>query len=42
LGAELKQSRTRLKESRLRELEALTAPHIRQLITERAIQLGPF
>lgn len=42
LGDELKQSRTRLKESRLLELEALTAPRIRQLIAESGIQLGPF
>jgi predicted glycoside hydrolase/deacetylase ChbG (UPF0249 family) len=42
LGDELKQSRTRLKESRQRELDALTSPRIRQLITARNIQLGPF
>jgi predicted glycoside hydrolase/deacetylase ChbG (UPF0249 family) len=42
LGDELKQARTRLKESRLHELEALTSPRIRQLISEKAIQLGPF
>jgi predicted glycoside hydrolase/deacetylase ChbG (UPF0249 family) len=42
LGDELKQARTRLKESRPRELEALTSPRIRQLIAERAIELGPF
>jgi predicted glycoside hydrolase/deacetylase ChbG (UPF0249 family) len=42
LGDELKQARTRLKESRLRELEALTSPRIRQLISDQAIQLGPF
>jgi predicted glycoside hydrolase/deacetylase ChbG (UPF0249 family) len=42
LGDELRQARTRLKESRLRELEALTSPRIRQLISEKAIELGPF
>ena len=42
LGDELQQARTRLKESRLRELEALTSPRIRQLIAEEGIQLGPF
>jgi predicted glycoside hydrolase/deacetylase ChbG (UPF0249 family) len=42
LGDELKQSRTRLKESRQRELEALTSPRIRELIAAKGIQLGPF
>jgi predicted glycoside hydrolase/deacetylase ChbG (UPF0249 family) len=42
LGDELKRSATRLKESRQRELEALLSPRIRQLITQKAIQLGPF
>ncbi len=42
LGNELKQARTRLKESRLRELEALTSPRTRQLITEKGIELSPF
>ena len=42
LGAELKQARTRLKESRLRELEALTSPRIRELISAKKIELGPF
>jgi predicted glycoside hydrolase/deacetylase ChbG (UPF0249 family) len=42
LGPELKQARTRLKESRLRELEALTAPRIRELISIKGIQLTPF
>ena len=42
LGPELKQARTRLKESRLRELEALTSPRIRELISSKGIQLGPF
>jgi len=42
LGDELKKSRTRLKESRLIELKALTSPRIRQIIAEQEIQLGPF
>jgi predicted glycoside hydrolase/deacetylase ChbG (UPF0249 family) len=42
LGAELKQARTRLKESRLRELEALTSPRIRGLISANGIELGGF
>jgi predicted glycoside hydrolase/deacetylase ChbG (UPF0249 family) len=42
LGDDLKQARTRLKESRLRELEALTSPRIRRLISEKTIALGPF
>lgn len=42
LGPELKQARTRLKESRLRELEALTSPRIRDLISAKGIQLTPF
>ncbi len=42
LGDELKQARTRLKESRLVELEALTSPRIRAIIAEKQIQLGPF
>jgi predicted glycoside hydrolase/deacetylase ChbG (UPF0249 family) len=42
LGDELKQSRTRLKESRQRELEALTSPRIRQIILDNAIELGTF
>ncbi len=42
LGDELKQARTRLKESRVKELEALTSPRIRQIITESGIELGPF
>ena len=41
LGDELKQARTRLKESRLIELKALTSPRIRQIIAEKQIQLGP-
>ena len=42
LGDELKQARTRLKESRVRELEALTSPRIRELIAGSAIHLSPF
>lgn len=42
LRDELKQSPTRLKESRVLELEALTSPRIRQLIADKAIQLVPF
>lgn len=41
-GLELKQAQTRLKESRLRELEALTSPRIRALIAELGIELGAF
>jgi len=42
LGDELKQARTRLKESRLRELEALTSPRIRELISGKGIELSRF
>jgi predicted glycoside hydrolase/deacetylase ChbG (UPF0249 family) len=42
LGDELKRARTRLKESRAKELAALISPRIRQIISERAIELGPF
>ena len=42
LTAELAQAQTRLKESRLRELEALTSPRIRQLIEQSGIHLSPF
>jgi len=42
LGDELKQSRTRLKESRLRELQALTSPRIRELINAQGIELSSF
>ena len=41
LGDELKRARTRLKESRAKELAALISPRIRQIISERAIELGP-
>jgi predicted glycoside hydrolase/deacetylase ChbG (UPF0249 family) len=42
LGDELKQADTRLKDSRLRELEALTSPRIRELLSVKGIDLGPF
>lgn len=42
LGPELLQARTRLKESRVRELEALTSPRIRQLITAQIVHLENF
>ena len=42
LGNELAAARTRLKESRVKELEALTSPRIREIIAERQIQLTPF
>jgi predicted glycoside hydrolase/deacetylase ChbG (UPF0249 family) len=42
LGPTLLNARTRLKESRLRELEALTSPRIRQLIATQNVQLENF
>ncbi len=42
LGPELAQAQTRLKESRVRELEALTSPRIRALIDAKRVHLGPF
>jgi predicted glycoside hydrolase/deacetylase ChbG (UPF0249 family) len=42
LGPELRKARTRLKESRVRELEALTSPRIRELMAARGVRLGPF
>jgi predicted glycoside hydrolase/deacetylase ChbG (UPF0249 family) len=42
LGEELARSKTRLKESRQRELEALISPRIREIIAERQIRLVPF
>jgi predicted glycoside hydrolase/deacetylase ChbG (UPF0249 family) len=42
LGTELAQAQTRLKESRVRELEALTSPRIRELIAAQGIRLSPF
>lgn len=41
-GPELARAQTRLKESRVRELEALTSPRIRDLLDAEAIRLGPF
>ncbi len=42
LGAELASAETRLKESRVRELEALISPRIRQLLREQRIELCRF
>jgi len=42
LGTELSGAATRLKESRARELEALTSPRIRELITAQEIRLTAF
>jgi predicted glycoside hydrolase/deacetylase ChbG (UPF0249 family) len=42
LGPELAKAETRLKESRARELKALTSPGIRQLIDESKVRLRPF
>lgn len=42
LGGELRVAATRLKESRVRELEALTSPRIRQLIEEQGITLAGY
>ncbi len=42
LGPELEGAATRLKQSRVRELEALTSPRIRELLDAKAIRLGPF
>lgn len=42
LGPELLKARTRLKESRVSELEALTSPRIRQLIAAQNVQLTNF
>lgn len=41
-GPELQQARTRLKESRMRELEALTSPRIRELMAAESIRLEAF
>jgi predicted glycoside hydrolase/deacetylase ChbG (UPF0249 family) len=41
-GPELRTARTRLKESREAELEALTAPEIRETIEREAIELGNY
>jgi predicted glycoside hydrolase/deacetylase ChbG (UPF0249 family) len=42
LRDELKQSRTRLKESRQRELEALISPRIREIVSRKGIELSGF
>jgi predicted glycoside hydrolase/deacetylase ChbG (UPF0249 family) len=42
LGNELAAAQTRLKESRVRELEALLSPLIRQIIVSQQIHLRPF
>ncbi len=42
LGPELARADTRLKESRVRELEALTSPRIRRLMAECKVRLSPF
>ena len=42
LGPELARAETRLKESRVRELEALTSPRIRRLVAESKVRLSPF
>jgi predicted glycoside hydrolase/deacetylase ChbG (UPF0249 family) len=42
LGPELARARTRLKESRVRELQALTSPRIRELIAREKIELTHF
>jgi predicted glycoside hydrolase/deacetylase ChbG (UPF0249 family) len=42
LGPDLQNAPTRLKESRLKELEALTSPKVRELIESHGIQLTSF
>ncbi len=42
VGPELRQARTRLKESRLRELEALTSPRIREVMAAEGVRLEAF
>jgi predicted glycoside hydrolase/deacetylase ChbG (UPF0249 family) len=42
LGPELARASTRLKESRVRELEALTSPRIRALINAKEVRLVSF
>ncbi len=42
LGPELSKAKTRLKESRVRELEALTSPSVRSLVAESGVRLSPF
>ena len=42
LGPELSKAETRLKESRVRELEALTSSSIRRLVAQSGVRLSPF
>ncbi len=42
LGPELQSASTRLKEARVRELEALTSPRIREIMAAQSIRLSPF
>ncbi len=42
LGPELSKAETRLKDSRVRELEALTSPSVRRLMAESGVRLSPF
>lgn len=42
LGPELSRAETRLKESRVRELEALTSARVRRLVDESGVRLSPF
>lgn len=42
LGPELRRAVTRLKESRVLELEALTSERVRRLLDESGVRLGPF
>ncbi len=42
LGPELLKADTRLKESRVKELEALTSPRIQRLVDESGVRLSPF
>ncbi len=42
LDTELAHAATRLKQSRVLELQALTSPRVKQLLTESGVRLGPF
>ncbi|MBV8866252.1 MAG: ChbG/HpnK family deacetylase [Acidobacteriaceae bacterium] len=42
LGPELSNAETRLKESRVRELEALTSARVRRVVAESGVRLSPF
>ena len=42
LGPELRQASTRLKESRVKELEALTSPRIREIMAAEGVHLATF